>query len=52
LSQKQVTEEKGEEAVISRTFARLVSSAFALILAGLDPASAEEIAIGNYGSAK
>ena len=36
--------------MIGRIFARLVVSAFALTLAALAAASAEDIAVGNYGS--
>jgi NitT/TauT family transport system substrate-binding protein len=41
---------KQEETMIGRIFARLVVPAFALTLAALAAASAEDIAIGNYGS--
>jgi len=43
------SENKWEDAVIGQIFARLVFPAFVL-LTGLDTASAEAIAIGNYGS--
>ena len=43
------SENKWEDAVIGQIFARLVFPAFVL-LTGLDAASAEAIAIGNYGS--
>ena len=43
------SENKWEDAVIGQIFARLVVPAFVL-LTGLNAASAEAIAIGNYGS--